>query len=358
MSLKHSFITPFLIANLVLLGSLPVFADNRDRTLTVMTYNMYPGAEFDEIFAAQSFPEVIAEAAEIFADVQAGNPPARISEIADQIEAASPTLVGLQEAVLWQVGPIGDPASANTVVYDFLEILLGELDERGLHYAPIAVLNNFEAELPATDGVTFAADIRYTDRLVILARTDLQVSQLKIEGVQAQWFPTILTLPGTVVGDITIPRGWTAVDIKMRGKEYRFINTHLESFFDLVQFAQATELLDGPANTDRTVILAGDFNSDAESSGFSYGILTNTGGFTDVWDALESAPGFTWPLFAAPDPGSFLIPNRRIDLILTRGEVRPVDADVLGEDIAADLTVLGTRPSDHAGVAATLVLEP
>jgi len=336
-------------------GSLQSYSNSRDRDLTVMTYNMYLGAELGEIFTAPSPGEVVLEVGEAYTDMLAGNVPERIAAIADQIEDGAPVLVGLQEVALWRVGAPFDPAPATSVTYDFLQMLLDELEDRNLHYAAIAIQTNLDAELPGILSPTQALDIRYTDRVVILARTDLPESQFKLDETDAAHFVTNLQVP--VLGQVvTVLRGWTSADVKFRGKPYRFVNTHLESFFDLVQYAQANELLQGPANTESALILVGDFNSDAEAGGVSYQILIGSG-LTDVWsEANPTAPGLTWPL-SGEIPSSEMIPTQRLDLILSRGQVGTPRADVVGEE-AADKTPSGLRPSDHAGVIATVVLKP
>src|SRR5215204_965566 len=111
----------------LLAAGVPVHANNKDRELPVMTYNMYLGTDFTEIFSVQSNEELFAEVAEAYGDVQTGNPAERIAAIADQIEAAGPTLVGLQEVALWRTGDAFDPSPATNVSFDFLQMLLDEL---------------------------------------------------------------------------------------------------------------------------------------------------------------------------------------------------------------------------------------
>jgi len=329
--------------------------DYRDRELRVVTYNMYLGTDFTEIFTAQSFPEVVSEVAEAYGDVQASDPTARIDEIADQIASSNALVVGLQEVALWRTGNFNDPAPAESVSYDFLEILLAELDERGVHFEAASIQMNFDAELPAA-GTAIVADVRYTDRDVILVRSDAKTSEIKIEGIDGGTFDTLLTLP-TVIGPVTVPRGWTSVDVKMRGKTFRFINAHTEAFHPLVQYAQAGELMQGLANTDLPVILVGDFNSDAESGGASYQLFVSSG-FADSWDSAHPLDaGYTWPLFLV-SPDLFTSPAERLDLVMTRGEIDTSNADVIGEDPVSDITTNGLRASDHAGVRADLVLKP
>ncbi|MEO7673075.1 MAG: endonuclease/exonuclease/phosphatase family protein [Pyrinomonadaceae bacterium] len=352
---KRNIAAAFLFAAYFCIGCFPAYAD-KNRDVKVMTYNMYLGSDFSEIFTAQTPDRLVTEVGEAYTDMQMGNVPERITAIADQIEAGAPVLVGLQEVALWRIGAPFDPAPATFVTYDFLQMLLEELKARGMHYAPIAVQTNLDAELPGVFSPTAALDIRFTDRVVILARTDLRTSEFKLERTQTQTFATILPVTSPTLGTIFIPRGWASADVKLRGKKYRFISAHLESFFDPVQFAQAAELLQGPTNTDVPVILSGDFNSDAAANAFTYQMLTGSG-FSDIWIAASlGGPGLTWPL-SGEIPSAITAPSQRLDLILTRGAVSIADADILGE-AAADLTPSGFRPSDHAGVIATVVLEP
>jgi endonuclease/exonuclease/phosphatase family metal-dependent hydrolase len=333
-----------------------VSANESERKVKVMTYNMYLGSDLAGIFQAQTPEELVLEVGEAFSDVQGSNVPERIDEIADQIATNSPDVVGLQEVALWRVGAPFDPSPANTVAFDFLQILLDRLRDRGAHYSAISVQNNLDAELTGVFGPTSALDVRYTDRVVVLARTDLPISELKIESTTAAAFQTLL--PVNVLGNtIYITRGWASADIKHRGKTYRFVNAHLEAFYDPIQNAQAYELLLGPTNTNLPVVLAGDFNSDPVINGGSYYLLLN-GGFGDVWTSLTSGnAGSTWPLC---DENSAVItqPYQRVDYIMTRGPVSFSEVDLVGEDPLNDLTPSSFRPSDHAGVVATVVLNP
>ena len=344
-----------IVTSIFLVGILPAHANGSDRDLRVMTYNMYLGTDFTEIFRSQSNEELLAEVAESFGDVQNGIPAERVGSIADQIGAAHPTIVGLQEVALWRTGAAFDPAPATDVSFDFLQMLMDAMVARGLHYRAAVVQTGFDAELPAV-GPNIFADVRYTDRNVILVRTDLKISQLKIEETNAQDFQTLLTLP-LFIGNVTIQRGWTSVDAKVRGKKYRFINAHTEAFHPGVEYAQSAELLQGPASTTLPVILAGDLNSDAENSGASY-LLFLSAGFSDTWNLMHPAEhGYTWPLFIE-SPDVFTSPSQRLDLILIRGPITAENADVVGEDPALDVTPSGLRPSDHAGVTAAILLQP
>jgi endonuclease/exonuclease/phosphatase family metal-dependent hydrolase len=199
--------------------------------------------------------------------------------------------------------------------------------------------------------------VRFTDRLVVLARTDLKTSKLRLENIRAQQFLTNLTLPTATLGTLTIPRGWISVDVKMRGKTFRFVNAHLESFSPVINLAQASELLQTAGNTNLPLIFTGDFNSDAEANDATYQLLLSAG-FRDVWEATHlNDSGFTWALFL-DNQLAYTTPTQRLDLILIRGEIDPLDADVVGENLKTDRTPSGLMRSDHAGVIASLKLNP
>jgi hypothetical protein len=329
-------------------------ANESDRELKVMTYNMYSGAESPGIWNSTSPAGLAAEVGKVFTNVQL-TAPERIEAIAHQIDIASPDIVGLQEAALWRIGPPLNPAPAETIASDFLQILLDRLAAKGKHYSAISVQPHVDVELTAVFATSPALDVRYTDRSIIIARSDLQTSRLQIEGVNAGAYVTntVVSLLGM---QFTLPKGWVSADIKYRGKTYRFVDTHMGGTYEPVNFAQANELLQGPINTTLPVILVGDFNTDAAVGSRSYSLLLNSG-LVDVWNSLRSGEsGFTWPL-SADNPLVILNPSKRLDLIWTRGAISLSAIDMVGEDLT-DLTPSGFRPSNHAGLVATLVLKP
>jgi endonuclease/exonuclease/phosphatase family metal-dependent hydrolase len=279
----------------------------------------------------------------------------RAVALAAEIEATRPDLIGLQEAVLvrTQSPPDGPATPATTVELDYVQILLDALAARGLQYEVVVQSINFDAELPSALGF----DVRHTDREVILARTDLKTADLKLSNAQGGNFVTNCTVPSPIVGPIMFRRGWVAVDVKIRGKSFRLISTHLDvaclPFTSVIQRAQAAEVLNGPAATELPVVLVGDFNSPGDGSGVTYNDVI-AAGFADA--AVEAGVGGTPTCCQAADllnPVSTL--NSRIDLVLFRGTFDVVSADIVGED-PADRTPSGLWPSDHAGVAATLRL--
>jgi len=320
-----------------------------------MTYNVDEGTDLAPVLGATTLAELAVAVADVYTEVQASNIPERAAGIARQIETTRPDLIGLQEVSTWRTGPLGSPP-ATTVQFDALQSLLYELARRNLSYAPIAISTNLDAEAPSALGF----DVRLTDYDVVLARTDLSVSSLKILDVQKHLFNTNLTFTNPVLGTVTVPRGWISVDAKIRGKSFRFITTHLESFSPLVQIAQANELTQGPANTELPVVFAADFNSDAASSdpiqSAAYRILLGAG-FIDVWSkAHPSDSGFTWPLHGEDPFTAIATPTQRIDLALVRGGFGVLGAELIGNNQLTDLTPSGLWPADHAGMVAILQL--
>lgn len=349
------------LAALLLIGLSSPYsvASNKDRLLTVMTRNMDNGTDFGPIFSAQTQSQLVTAVSTTFVEIQASNIPERAAGIAEEVAATQPDLVGLQEVFTYRVGPIG--TQPTSVIYDALQSLLDELSSRGLQYAPVAILTNTDATLPAFNPASGLFNVRATDHDVVLVRTDLAVSQLKLSNVQAQHFATNLSFLNPVLGSVEIPRGWISVDAQKRGKEYRFVTTHLESFSVAVQTAQAVELAQGPANTNVSVIFAGDFNCDAQSSNptvnATHRIMLGAG-FTDVWSATHAGdPGFTFPLHGEDPFTPFATPVERIDWVLARGAIGISSVTLIG-NTSADLTPSGLWPSDHAGLVASFVLEP
>jgi endonuclease/exonuclease/phosphatase family metal-dependent hydrolase len=355
-----------LLGALLAVLPLPAFADGVEspgphREITVMTRNLYLGADLARTITARSLEEFIAAVTQTFAVVQATNVAERAEALADEIEATDPDLIGLQEVALWRSQFPADFSpipNATTVELDFLAILLEALARRGLGYAVVGISTGTDVEAPrfTRSGLE---DLRFTDREVLLARDGRGSSGPELFNARAGHFTTNLAV-SSVAGQVTLQRGWVSVDARVRGKKFRFITTHLETedFAEgapAVQAAQAEELLQGPADTDLPVVLLGDFNSRADSTGTAtYGKLL-AAGFDDAWQtAHPQRPGFT--CCQAEDlrnPVSSL--DQRIDLVLLRGGFDVEDVRLVGSQ-PSERTPSGLWSSDHAGVVATIEL--
>lgn len=325
--------------------------------VTVMTRNLYLGADLGPAIAATSLPEFLAATSEIWRHVQQVSFDERATVLAREIDQAKPDLIGLQEVAIWRTGTFGDPAPSTIVAYDFLAQLQAELRNRHAHYD--VVVSQDEADLEAPVGAPYFIDARLTQRDVILVRKG---AHLDLRNARSAHFTTNLSIPIPAAGTTFLSsRGWTSVDVV--GKHhasFRFINTHLEAFHPLVRLAQAQELLAGPVGTaPGPVVLLGDINSGPElpvpENRLAYQALV-AGGLVDTWPILHPGdPGFTSSLGDdLVDPPDAL--EHRIDLIMFLGEVEPKRSWLTGND-PRNRTESGLWPSDHLGHVAVLKID-
>lgn len=318
--------------------------------VTVMTYNLYLGAE---IFAlVGTTPEAIpAVAGSLFDDVRDTDFPARAGAIAAIIADENPALIGLQEVTWYRSGPGNDPAPATDEEFNFLTILQDSLSARGLDYRVAATTTNADVELPAiVDGGL--RDIRLTDRDVIMARDDVETSD-----VVEKTFDIAAPIP--VAGmEVPFTRGYNSVLATIDDVTFTFANSHLEVNIDGLpagtpqpQEIQALQLV-GELRDRSPVVLVGDFNSAADGSTTNtYATLTAT--YTDAADEVGATGDTCCQNALLSNPSSSFA--SRIDLILYRGSVTATNAKVVGDE-STDLG--GPQwPSDHAGVVATLRIE-
>jgi endonuclease/exonuclease/phosphatase family metal-dependent hydrolase len=349
----------------------------RGKPLTVMTRNIYLGGDITRPLAALAAPperqaEVFVRAnSELRAIIDLTNYPLRAKQLAREIDVRNPDLIGLQEVALWRRGPL-DGRPAETVDYDFLQILLDELDALGEDYDVAHVQNESDVAGPAVYQGSLQ-NIRLTMRDVVLERRHNGVRVLSASGANYA-----ARIPLEIAGQrLEFIRGYNVVDVKSGGKVVRFINTHLESQLSDVAFAQAQELLAGPAapGNGKPTIIACDCNSDPLDASRKPGethahqdpylLLVGPGGFSDAW--LQFAPaelGFTSGLSElvndTPEQAAARF-DHRIDMVFGRranGLPMPVDFGwVTGRDPdeRTPATPIGRLwPSDHAGVAIKL----
>ena len=345
-----------LLATTVVVGVVglrPAWADPprlAQRQLTVASYNLYLGADLTRLFSATTQAELVQRAGQIYANVVKTDFPSRAEAIAELLAANPPEVAGLQEVALWETGPIGGPLTPS---YDFLRLLLDALARHGLAYRPVAVNVNFSGGPIPIDATTAA---RFTDRDVILARADLPEALVAVSNPESHNFAARLVIPTGIPGlSFSVPRGWSAVDLKVRGKTVRFANTHLEAFSAPVRNAQAAELATALAASAAPVVLVGDLNSRPDDMSGAYGTFS-TAGYADAWTAVHGPDGgFTSGQSELLDNVPSLL-DHRIDYVLYEPRtVEALEAEVIGEELS-DRTFSGLWPSDHAGVVATLHL--
>jgi endonuclease/exonuclease/phosphatase family metal-dependent hydrolase len=315
------------------------------RLVTVMTRNLDEGTDFGYVVAAAAGQITLAEAVALtYGEVLASNVCGRAASMADEIAAANPDLVSIQEAAVWTgplpTGCIG--ADAPTTI-DAGAALLHRLAADGARYVVVKQQDEFSSSVIAS---LLPPGLSFLDRDILLARVEAP-GQLSLANVTAAHFNTLLPLQLAPGVTIPITRGWISADATLRGRTVRVIATHLESFYEPVQQAQGLELALGPANTILPVVLAGDLNTGPGSAQTkTYAFLTTTAGFTDVWTVTHPGdPGYT-DAFYTEDPLTPAVPSERIDLVLVRGNLVPSTDIQVGGEIP--------HPSDHAGVVATI----
>jgi endonuclease/exonuclease/phosphatase family metal-dependent hydrolase len=330
-------------------------AKQGNANVTVMTRNLYLGTDLIPIALAPNQAAFEAAASKGYAQVQATNFAARSKLIAREVKRTKPDLIGLQETALWRTGPKDGAATrATDVQIDYLKLLRKALKRAKQKYSVVRVTQEADIEGPMADG----RDIRLTMRDVVLMR---KRDGLKVTKRGGGNYTEKLALP-TVAGTFTSTRGFAFADLKLNGKKFRFVDTHLEAYGNSIRTAQANQLV-GPGGAARKagrVILVGDMNSDpkgGEPDAFNALILA---GFVDTWVRLHPTdPGLTSGLGAdlldPPSPNPF--DDSRIDHVLSKGKVRPLTAKIVGKNPANSRTSSGLWASDHAGVVTKLKLK-
>jgi len=357
------------ILGVFILGAIQSTAHAAGKTcppVKVMTRNLYLGADIFEVVKTPN-PQLIPLAvAEKYALVVQNDFEARAKAIAREIAEREPDLVGLQEISCFT--RFRSPAEGVFIPFEqlnYLEILQKAMADCGLDYEVAADNPNASITLPMLAGLDAGGTpsfdyVNYSDADVILAKKGIKTARAHLRHYTDNYE---VSLAGQ---SIVFSRGFAAVDACVRGKTYRFVNTHVENR-DLaagsvgdIQRSQVEELVRYLQRENLPVILAGDFNLRPEDAG--YGIIT-AAGFTDLWAVRHNArkkQGFT----CCQDEDllneeSSL--DERVDYIFARGSADrrthgaphwPVFVLLTGNDADEDKTEAGLWPSDHAGVLA------
>ncbi len=324
--------------------------------LTVMTRNLYFGGSLDAALGAGSIAEIPEIVSATWASIQASNFPDRARALAAEIAADEPHLVGLQEVWMFRLQSPGDFLTGNAeaateVELDFLQLLETELAAQGLDYRVVATVQNADVEVPAANG----DDIRLTDREVILARADVEVTN----GQGANYALNLeLPIGGAEGLPVTFLRGWVSVDAKVGERTVRFFSTHLErKAAAAIQEIQADELVQLADGSPHPVVLVGDLNSAADGSGTSsYGDIIDAG-YADAWNMAHPGDAGYTCCHANDLQNGAVDFNRRIDHVFAEGSLTVMEANIVGAD-PAGRTPAGLWPSDHAGMVARLDLSP
>jgi endonuclease/exonuclease/phosphatase family metal-dependent hydrolase len=329
----------------------------------VMSRNLYIGTNISVVLEAPTQQLVPVFVWQAHAEVIRSRPEERMARIADEIAAARPDLVGLQEVMQFFTQTpgdvlVGNPQQANDLQFDFLQLLLDALAARGAAYTVAVVTENIDIELPAFDaaqGILY--DLRVIDRTAVLARRGVQLSNAS--SVNFRVF-----LPVELGGvQMSFRRGFSAVNAKVRGRTFRFVNVHLETQdFAQINVAQGLELVDSVKGwAGLPVVLVGDFNSAANPSApedrktATYGNLIDAG-LVDAWLAANPAEeGLTCchrrDLLNTTDEF-----DQRIDFVFFTRPFRGTgEMYRVGHELS-DRTASQRWPSDHAGLVGQIRL--
>lgn len=324
--------------------------------LSFMSRNLYIGTDLDIVVQALASPSTtdnLPALLDAIGDLQATAWPVRVNAIADEIARERPHVVGLQEA--WKIDinltPLGLPADIHL---DFITSLEAALAARGVDY-DVAVVGNAVSAAPMPGISVLDRDLILVDASRVTYDPGTAVAQLFAANI------------GVVAAGVNVRRGWVAVDASVEGIPMRIVNTHLESGASAavtqLRVFQVAQLMAALGGIER-VVLIGDFNDVPGSP--MYGVVSGAG-FADSWAELRpGVAGLTCchveVLSNESAQDAF---GKRIDYVFARGFAFK-NGDVLGsirltgvlpgDRLAGPLTTIW--PSDHAGIAAQLLLPP
>ena len=359
----------------------------------IMTQNQYVGADLGPVVTAPNPDAFNAAIVAALQKIAAGIPAQRVNALAAEIAKQQPALVGLQEVYEFQCFDLVQPPlpgqgctdpSIAAAFSDHLQGTLGALNDTYMVAATVVNLNIPLIFFPTISGIPFSINgvpalLGILDRDVILARNGVVATPVDYTAVCPKLSAngcnySFVISADTLLGTISIERGFVAVDATVDGKAYRLVNTHLEVQFpdpnplsEVYQAVQAGELLQILLQTtplDRSLVVVGDMNSSPDHPAIPGlgGIATPYqqfvgAGFTDIWQLRPGGlPGYTCcQLEDLSNKQSVLY--ERVDLIFSLDLPNSVkNARVVGATVS-DKTPppgLGLWPSDHGSVAADL----
>jgi endonuclease/exonuclease/phosphatase family metal-dependent hydrolase len=377
---------------------------NSGHQLTVMSRNLYLGADLSPALNATTVDGAVNAAYQIEQQVHATKfPSVRAALLANEIKKQKPDIVGLQEAAWWRTGPYdpsaitGSPKATQTDPQggDFLTDLLTQLNKSGkkgkkgsasaakkkskpLQYKIAVVKTEFDYELPVNQGSGglgacgtpgVCHNERLTMRDAILVRKGVKISN----ATTGTFNPLLRVKVGGVL-NVDVTRGWAAADAKVNGKKVHVVDSHLEAFDGAasntgsngqtypkggVREAQAKQLVapGGPTSSKLPTLLIGDFNSDVPVHGdqvfpgdaLAYQALLN-GGFSER--ALTPPPfGCCIQDSNLVNPSTAGI-THRVDHIMSNSKKVKFKRGALTSTYAN-----GLWSSDHFGIASQLLIK-
>jgi endonuclease/exonuclease/phosphatase family metal-dependent hydrolase len=350
-------------------------------TVDVETYNLSLGADLTPLFGATDIPSLVAGAAQVYGEAVASRPEERMRAVAAIIARQRPDVAGLQEVALWSLAPyamfggLPFPTGPYEATYDFLDLLLDDLAALGQPYHAVAVNTNFDSgtAVPIAIPISATTAARYADRNVIIVRNRSHVTTVNPQdGNYAAKFS--VTLLGV---NVSVPRGWTSVDVQERGRTFRFVDTHLEAYGlpplkDQIRNPQAVELAALAGASPYPTMVVGDINArptmcatwrqppdPSDANTVAYATIASAG-FTEVWPLVypddPCAPA-SWTSGQDSVQGPISTLTHRIDVVFVSDGFTALQTSVVGDTVAELSTPDGLWPSDHASTVAKLRLD-
>jgi endonuclease/exonuclease/phosphatase family metal-dependent hydrolase len=309
-------------------------AKAKRHTITVMTRNLFLGADLIPLATTPPGPQFEQTASDMFAGVKAEDPNGRMKLVAGEIAKAKPDLVGLQELSLWRTGP----APASSVAFDYIKQITRQLKRLHRSYRVVAIKTGFNVEGPMGGG----SDVRLTLGDAILAKKGV-----KVRHVHSAVFKNQLTIPTQAIGNVRTNRSYNELNATVHGVTVHVVNTHLEAYLASTRLQQAQELVKGPLRSRLPTILIGDLNSGPNlpkpEDRPPYQAIAKAG-FKE-----ERTPKFSCCFNDLTDKTGW---DHNVDHIMAKPRLKLVRSFITG----SETTHAGVHPSDHGGVVSVLRL--
>jgi endonuclease/exonuclease/phosphatase family metal-dependent hydrolase len=371
-------------------------------TLTAMSRNLYLGADLSPALQATSVNGAVDASYQIEQQVHATKfPSVRAALLAGEVKKIRPDVLGVQEGAWWRTEPfsasaIGKPAATQTdpLGGDFLTDLLGQLNKGNgkskksattskkksgaVRYRLAASNDEFDFELPINQGsggltpCLANPSVCHNERLTM--RDAIFVKKgVKVSNVTSGHYNVLLQVKVGGALTVNVTRGWVAADVKVHGRTFHVVDTHLEAFDSNasnqgsdgntypkggIREAQAKQLVapGGPTTSKFPTILIGDLNSDVPAHGdqvtpgdtLAYQAVLN-GGF------LEKSPSVP-PFGCCIEDSNLVSPStsnvtHRVDHIMSNSN------KVKFQKGGLTTTYNGLWSSDHFGLWSTLLVK-
>jgi endonuclease/exonuclease/phosphatase family metal-dependent hydrolase len=381
-----------LIGSLSLALFTPASAQGAEPTFTVMSRNIYLGADVG--VALELIPDMPAAAQFMWDQVNKNDFSKRSVALAAEIQAYKPDVIGLQEATIWYCKK--SAWSKKVEVFNFTDQLLQAL---GGDYV-LASKDGNNAFNPgySINPIPFLTMVKDPERFQKIFGQDKAACGFQIGdalAIKKELAQEVINVGNTeyeasysiVPTLMTIYRGYTWADINIANIPVRFITTHLESIWDENKVPnaakQATQLISDLKETNMPLVVIGDFNSDprdprpanaanpglqptaskecpAGSSKCNAYRLMKEAGFNDAGPDSSDPTTYTWgmnALLTGPDPdrlksaqgmGNEYGFTDRLDYIFTKNGVDVSTSQIIGYK--------APYATDHAGVFAEFTI--